>query len=76
VTNVNQSSNKAIINWQNFSIAPRETVNFNQPNSSAATLNRVISNEKSVISGALNANGQVYIVNSAGVLFRRGVRNP
>src|ERR1700704_6175520 len=72
VTNINQSSNKAIINWQGFSIAPQETVNFNQPNSSSVTLNRVIGNETSVISGTLNANGQVFIVNSAGVLFSKG----
>jgi filamentous hemagglutinin family protein len=71
-TNINQSSNKAIIDWQRFSIAPQETVNFNQPSSSAVTLNRVIGNEQSVISGALNANGQVFIVNSAGVLFSKG----
>src|SRR5215475_10783852 len=58
VTNVNQSSNKAIINWQGFSIGANETVNFNQPGSSSVTLNRVIGNERSVISGALNANGQ------------------
>src|SRR6516165_161604 len=70
-TNINQSSNKAIINWQGFSIAPQETVNFNQPSSAAATLNRVIGNEKSIISGALNANGQVFIVNSAGILFNK-----
>ncbi|WOJ89962.1 filamentous hemagglutinin N-terminal domain-containing protein [Methylocapsa polymorpha] len=70
-TNINQSSSKAIINWQGFSIAPQETVNFNQPSSSAVTLNRVIGNEQSVISGALNANGQVFIVNSAGVLFTK-----
>ena len=31
VTNINQSTNKAIINWQGFSIASNETVNFNQP---------------------------------------------
>ena len=71
-TNINQSSNKAIINWQGFSIAPKETVNFNQPSSSSVTLNRVIGNEQSVISGALNANGQVFIVNSAGIVFTKG----
>ncbi len=70
-TNINQSSNKAIINWQGFSIGPQETVNFYQPGASAVTLNRVIGNESSVISGALNANGQVFIVNSAGVLFTK-----
>lgn len=69
VTNINQSSQKASINWQSFSIASNETVNFNQPNSSSITLNRVIGNERSVIDGALNANGQVWILNSNGVLF-------
>ncbi len=71
-TNINQSTNRAIIDWQGFSIGPQETVNFYQPSSSAVTLNRVIGNEQSVISGALNANGQVFIVNSAGVLFTKG----
>jgi filamentous hemagglutinin family protein len=74
VTNINQSSNRAIINWLGFSIGAGETVNFNQPSSMAATLNRVIGNETSVISGALNANGQVFIVNSAGVLFSKGAQ--
>src|SRR5262245_14829930 len=74
VTNINQSSNKAIINWQTFSIGAKETVNFNQPSSSSVTLNRVIGNETSVISGALNANGQVFLVNSAGVLFSKGAQ--
>ncbi len=74
VTNINQSSNKAIINWQGFSVPPQETVNFNQPNSASVTLNRVIGNETSVISGALNANGQIFIVNSAGVLFGKGAQ--
>jgi filamentous hemagglutinin family protein len=74
VTNINQSTNKAIINWQGFSIGANETVNFNQPGSSSVTLNRVIGNETSVISGALNANGQVFIVNSAGVLFGKNAQ--
>ncbi|MFY9655197.1 MAG: filamentous hemagglutinin N-terminal domain-containing protein [Methylocystis sp.] len=73
-TNINQSSNQAIINWQLFSIAPQETVNFNQPGPTSVTLNRVIGNEKSVIEGALNANGQVFIVNSAGVVFTKSAQ--
>jgi filamentous hemagglutinin family protein len=73
-TNVNQSSQSTIINWQSFSIAPKETVNFFQPNSSAVALNRVIGNETSIISGALNANGRVFIVNSAGVLFSKSAQ--
>jgi len=74
VTTITQSTQKAAINWQNFSIAQSETVNFKQPNASSVTLNRVIGNEKSVIDGALNANGQVFILNSNGVLFSKNAR--
>jgi len=72
VTNINQSTNKAIINWQGFSIASNETVNFNQPSVYSMTLNRVIGNEKSIISGALNATGKVYLINANGILFTQG----
>lgn len=68
-TNITQSTNKAAINWQNFSIGVSETVNFAQPNVNSITLNRVVGNERSIISGTLNANGQVWILNSNGVLF-------
>ncbi len=71
-TNINQSTYQAIINWQTFSIARGETVNFYQPSVLSTTLNRVIGNETSIIAGALNANGQVFIVNSAGVIFTKG----
>lgn len=73
-TNITQSSQKASINWNNFSIAGNETVNFNQPNANSITLNRVIGGEKSIIEGALNANGQVWILNSNGVLFSKTAR--
>ncbi|MFY9104462.1 filamentous hemagglutinin N-terminal domain-containing protein [Aliarcobacter cryaerophilus] len=73
-TNINQSSQKASINWQDFSIAKNETVNFNQPNQNSITLNRVIGNEKSIIDGALNANGQVWILNSNGTLFGKNAK--
>ena len=68
-TTINQSSQNAAINWQSFSIDFGEKVNFRQPNRNSITLNRVVGNEKSVINGALNANGQVFILNSNGVLF-------
>ncbi len=72
VTNIDQNSGKAIINWQSFGIAPNETVNFNQPNSHAVALNRVVGHESSLIEGALNANGQVFLINSAGVTIANG----
>ncbi|GFE62025.1 filamentous hemagglutinin N-terminal domain-containing protein [Geobacter sp. AOG2] len=72
VTNVNQSTNTATINWTSFSTAPTETVNFNQPSASSITLNRVIGNEASVLQGALNATGKVFLINSNGILMTKG----
>lgn len=72
VTDIHQASQKAAINWQGFGIAPNETVNFHQPNASAITLNRVVGNEASLIQGALNANGRVFLVNANGILFTQG----
>lgn len=71
---IDQSSERAAINWQSFSVGANATVNFNQPNASAVTLNRVVGNESSVIAGALNANGQVFVLNSNGVLFAQGAQ--
>jgi len=73
-TTINQSTQKASINWNTFSMGTSETVNFNQPNVSSITLNRVVGNEKSVIDGTLNANGQVWILNSNGVLFNANAK--
>ncbi|MDD2382974.1 MAG: filamentous hemagglutinin N-terminal domain-containing protein [Sulfurospirillaceae bacterium] len=71
VTNITQTTHKAAINWQNFSIGTNEAVTFNQPSTSSITLNRVVGNEKSIIDGALNANGQVWILNANGLLFSK-----
>ncbi|MFG1375217.1 YDG domain-containing protein, partial [Xanthobacter oligotrophicus] len=71
-TTITQTTDKAIIDWVRFSIASNESVTFDQPSSSSVTLNRVIGSEQSIIAGALNANGRVFIVNSNGVLFTAG----
>jgi filamentous hemagglutinin family protein len=68
-TTINQATQKASINWNSFNVAKNESVVFNQPNTSAITLNRVVGNEKSIIDGSIKANGQVWILNSNGVLF-------
>ncbi len=66
---IDQSSGKLAIDWQSFSIGQGKTVNFNQPGRDAVALNRVLGSDVSVIQGALNANGQVFLVNPNGVLF-------
>lgn len=69
LTTITQSSQNAAINWQSFSVAPRETVQFKQPNSDSITLNRVTGNEASDIQGQIKANGHIFISNPNGVLI-------
>src|SRR5579883_3275811 len=66
---VDQTSNNAIIDWRSFSIGTGELVNFNQPGAASSTLNRVTSNEASVLEGQLTANGRVFLVNPNGILI-------
>src|ERR1044071_8005310 len=56
VTTINQSGNRVIINWQDFSINAGEVTRFIQPSASAAALNRIISGNPSLIYGQLQAN--------------------
>ncbi|MFA6699865.1 MAG: YDG domain-containing protein, partial [Thiomicrospira sp.] len=67
--NITQATDKLAIDWQSFSIGQGNTVNFIQPSVSAIALNRVIGNDVSNIQGAINANGQVFLINPNGVLF-------
>lgn len=64
---VNQSSSRAVINWNSFSVAQGNTVEFRQPDVSSATLNRVTGNTTSTIAGRIIANGSVYLVNPNGI---------
>ena len=66
---VTQKTARMAVNWQSFSIGQGNTVNFVQPSASAVALNRVLGSDVSVIQGALNANGQLFLVNPNGVLF-------
>ncbi|WP_426337993.1 YDG domain-containing protein [Pseudoduganella sp. S-14] len=66
---IKQAGAKMAIDWNSFSIAKGNTVNFVQPSSSAVALNRVTGSDVSQIQGALKANGQVFLLNPNGVLF-------
>lgn len=67
---IQQSTDKAIINWQTFNIAPGETTRFQQPNAGSIAVNRVNPNNgASTIGGNLTANGQIWILNPAGILI-------
>ncbi|MBU0858155.1 MAG: filamentous hemagglutinin N-terminal domain-containing protein, partial [Gammaproteobacteria bacterium] len=68
------ASDRAIINWKQFSIQPGETTRFIQPGSTATVLNRVVGQDPSQILGNLVANGRVFLINPNGVLFGAGAR--
>ena len=71
-TTINQGSNSAIINWDSFDINKGESVYFNQNSSSSIVLNRVTNGLPTNIFGNLTANGNVFIMNNAGVLIGNG----
>ncbi|MDX1901589.1 MAG: filamentous hemagglutinin N-terminal domain-containing protein [Gammaproteobacteria bacterium] len=75
VTQINQASDKAIINWNSFNIGAKETTQFVQPNSNSVALNRINADQgASQIYGVLTANGKIILVNQAGIYFGPGSR--
>ncbi len=72
------TQNGAIIDWSNFNTNVDQSVTFNQymgalPDSSSAVLNRISSGTvPTIFNGVLNANGRVFVVNPAGVIFGAG----
>lgn len=66
---VTQNSGKMAVDWTQFNIARDEAVKFAQPGRDAVALNRVTGGQKSVIDGALSANGNLLLVNPNGVVF-------
>ncbi|MEX0887146.1 MAG: filamentous hemagglutinin N-terminal domain-containing protein [Phycisphaeraceae bacterium] len=72
VTRIEQTSDRAIINWDSFNISAGHTVEFDQPSSTAAALNRITNGDPTEIFGNLDANGILYLINPAGIVFGDG----
>ncbi|HOD08454.1 MAG TPA: YDG domain-containing protein, partial [Myxococcota bacterium] len=60
---------KMIANWNTFNIGQNASVAFQQPGASSVALNRILDQNPSQIFGSLSANGQVFLLNPAGVYF-------
>ncbi|HOL67074.1 MAG TPA: filamentous hemagglutinin N-terminal domain-containing protein, partial [bacterium] len=67
--NVTQTTQRAVINWQGYSIGANETVQYIQPGATSVSLNRVVGQDPSAILGQLLANGQVFLINPNGIVF-------
>ena len=70
--NINQSTQRAAIDWKTFNVGAAAAVNFLQPSSSSVTLNRVLDANPSQIFGRISAPGQVFLSNPSGVYFAPG----
>ena len=71
---IQQSTDRAAINWQSFNVGKDAKVQFVQPSASSVTLNRVLGNDPSQIFGQITANGQVILTNPSGVFFGKDAR--
>lgn len=72
---VNQTSQRAIYNWESFDIGANSEVLFDMAQQGSSALNRVTgSNAPSQIFGKLSATkqGEIFLVNQNGILFGRG----
>jgi filamentous hemagglutinin family protein len=74
VTTITQSTPKATLSWQSFNVGSGEAVRFVQPSANALSINRISDPNGSKILGKLSANGQVWLINPAGVFFGPGAQ--
>ena len=72
LTQIQQNSDRAVIDWRSFSVGALESVAFNQPSRQSAILNRVTGDQASAILGRISANGQVALINPNGIVFGAG----
>lgn len=70
--NIEQYTDRAVLDWQSFNIGRDAHVNFNQPSNASVALNNVVGSDPSQIFGHLTANGHVFLTNAAGVYFAPG----
>src|SRR4029077_3062615 len=73
-TRINQTTQRAAINWRSFDVGSQQSVTFKQPSASAVALNRVTGPDPSQIAGRIDANGQIILVNQSGVNFYKGAQ--
>jgi filamentous hemagglutinin family protein len=66
-TTISQTSARAVVNWDGFSVGQGSSVGFVQPDARSATLNRVTGTTTSQIAGQITSNGAVYLVNPNGI---------
>lgn len=71
---VSQSGKVSLINWTGFDIAQGNTVTFSMPSASSGSINIVNASTGGIsqIAGTLSSNGNVFLINTNGILFNQG----
>src|SRR3954454_7140888 len=64
---IKQTSSRAVIDWNSFSVGANGSVTFVEPSADSAILNRVTGTMSSTIAGQIGANGQVFLINPNGI---------
>ena len=69
ITNIHQSSQQLIVDWNSFNLNANEIVNFYQPDASSVAVNNINQYDGSRINGQINANGQIILINPRGLII-------
>ncbi|WP_435640265.1 right-handed parallel beta-helix repeat-containing protein [Micavibrio aeruginosavorus] len=74
--NINQNTDRVVINWDSFDIGSNAKTEFFQPGSGSLAVNRVTgrNSDPTQILGTLKANGRVMVLDRNGVVFGAGSR--
>lgn len=74
-TLINQTTDRALIDWRSFDIGAGQSVSVAQPGAGSLLVNRVTGGGTGTrIDGSLTANGQVIVIDKAGIVIGRGAR--
>ena len=72
---IDQTSRRAIYQWQSFDIGADSKVHFQLPSADSSALNRIDRGASpSAIFGALTSNGSITLLNGSGILFGAGAQ--
>ncbi|HEX5952415.1 MAG TPA: filamentous hemagglutinin N-terminal domain-containing protein, partial [Rhodanobacteraceae bacterium] len=68
-TIVKQQSKLLALDWQTFNVGKDASVLFDQPSFNAVALNRILDQNPSQIFGKISSNGQIFLINTHGIIF-------
>jgi filamentous hemagglutinin family protein len=71
---VSQGSERLVAQWKTYNIGANAGVTYIQPSASSIALNRIAADSPSEILGSLKSNGQVWLINPAGIVFGKSAQ--